>query len=158
MVADLGAVAGYDHLGNARASRLSEVDAFFWKIKVVRGVVVAGVDALLGWVIWLSDTRRAFVMPAPAAERLEESTKVLEAVLGKVRGLGAVKNVVQRDTGMRGKIERYWVSEGEMMRQVYEERDVVNSLRDALERVDMARLGVEAEGYVQGVLESAANE
>lgn len=150
--ADIGAVASYDHLANARATRLSDIDAFFWRLKVYRGIAVAAVDALLGWVIWLSDTRRAFVVPAPAAQRLEESTKLLEAVLFKIRGLGAVRNVVFRDSGMRHTIDEYWVKEGDMMRHVYEERAVVDALRDSLEKVDMARLGVEADVYVQGIL------
>lgn len=72
--------------------------------------------------------------------------------MGKLRGLGAVRNVVFRDRNMRGKVERYWVNESEMMREIYEEREVVTALQDTLGQLDVARLGTEAEGYVQGVL------
>lgn len=149
---DFGALATYDHGVNALATRPNDLDAFFWKRRLVARLAICLVDATLGWVIWLTATRRAFVEPAPAAERLEESTKALEAVLGKMRGLGAIRNVVFRDTMLRGKLERYWVQEQEIMREVFEERDVVSALNGVLGNVDMGRVQNEADAYVVGVL------
>ncbi|KAK8215164.1 hypothetical protein M8818_002174 [Zalaria obscura] len=149
---DVYGTATYEHQHNARATRLGEVDFFFWKKRVVRGIAIAAVDGVLGWAIYLSSTNRAFIQPPPAAERLEGATKKLEAVLGKLRGLGSIRNVVFRDAGMRAKVERYWVQEAEVMRSVLEEREVVGASNEVLSRTNVESLGREAEGYVEGVL------
>jgi len=73
-------------------------------------------------------------------------------VLGKLRGLGAVRNVVFRDTALRGRVERYWVNEEGMMRSVLEEREVVSALAGVLQGADVDRLNREAEGFVDSVL------
>lgn len=149
---DFGALSTYEHGTNALATRPTDLDAFFWKRRLISRLLISLTDAAFGWVIWLTATRRAFVEPAPAAERLEESTKAMETVLGKMRGLGAVRNVVFRDTTLRGKLERYWVQEQEVMREIFEDRDVVTALNGVLGEADMGRVQNEADAYVVGVL------
>lgn len=151
-IADFGVLATYDHGNNARATRPSEVDAFFWKRRLVSRLCVCAVDGLLGWIVYLTATKRAFVEPAPPAERVEASTRQLEAVLGKLRGLGAIRNVVFRDTLLRSKLERYWVQEQEVMRAVFEDREVVAALNESLNGTDMSRIEGDADGYVEQIL------
>ena len=150
--ADLGALVGYDHTVNAGATRAGEMDAFFWKRRLVSRLLACAVDGLLGWAIYLSSTKRAFVQPAFAAERVEAQTKVLESAVSRLRGLGAVRNVVFRDRELRGKLERYWVQEGEVMRDVFEDREVVGALNDTLGRVDMGNIENEAGAYTESIL------
>ena len=128
------------------------MDFFYWKARVVRGLLVAVSDGVLAWIIWMTATKRAFVVRKAAAERVEECNRVLEGVLGKLRGLGAVRNVVFRDTALRGRVERYWVNEEGMMRSVFEEREVVSALAGVLQGADVDRLNREAEGFVDSVL------
>ncbi|GAB7348049.1 hypothetical protein MBLNU459_g6084t1 [Dothideomycetes sp. NU459] len=154
---DFGALATYDHGLNARAARPADVDAFFWKRRLVSRLLTCAADAALGWVVWLTATNRAFVEPAPAAEHLENSTRALEALLNKLRGLGAVRNVVFRDTMLRSKLERYWVQEQEVMREVFEDREVVSALNEVLGAVDMGRVENDANVYVNGVLGQEQN-
>lgn len=151
-VADTGALVFYDHSTNATATRPVDLDAFFWKRRLVVRLLACAADGLLGWGIWLAATRRAFVEPVPASERVEMQTRVLEAVVGKMRGLGAVRNVVFRDTMLRGKLERYWVQEQEVMRAVFEDREVVGALNETLGGLDMGRIEGEANGYVESIL------
>jgi len=149
---DVLATATYEYGRNARATTAGEIDFFFWKARVVRGLLVAVADGALAWVVWMTATRRAFVVPKPAAERVEEASRVLEGVLGKMRGLGAVRNVVFRDTALRDRVERYWVNEEGMMRSVLEEREVVSALAGVLQGADVERMNREAEGFVNSVL------
>lgn len=151
-VGDLASLATFDHTANARAVRATDVDAFYWKRRLVCRVLMSAVDGFLGWMIYLTATKRAFVEPAPLAERLETSARQLEVVLGKLRSLGAVRNVVFRDTMLRSKLERYWVQEQEVMRAVFEDRDVVGALNGILDNTDMARIEGDADGFVDSVL------
>ncbi|GAB7361487.1 hypothetical protein MBLNU230_g1543t1 [Neophaeotheca triangularis] len=150
--AELFVVGQYDHTHNARSTRLSEVDWIYWKLQVYRGLLIAGVDGLLGWVIWLQATGRAFLSPPQPAEVLLDHVKMLEGVAGKARGLGVVSNACRRDRGLRSKTEAYWVKEGEVMKDVMEEGEVVEAQRQALRRVDVGRVSRDAEQYVDAVL------
>ncbi|KAL1302260.1 hypothetical protein AAFC00_002681 [Neodothiora populina] len=151
-LADVAATATYDHGVNARATRPGDVDAFFWKRRLVARLAVCATDGLLGWMVYLTATKRAFVEPLAAAERVEAATRSLEGVLARLRGLGAVRNVVFRDTMLRGKLERYWVQEQEVMRAVFEDREVVAALNDTLNGADMGRIEGDADTYVENIL------
>lgn len=150
--ADFGALASYDHAGNARVARAADIDAFFWKRRLVSRLGLCVVDGLLGWVVWLTATKRAFVELPGSAERVEAQTRVLEATVGKLRGLGAVRNVVFRDTLLRSKLERYWVQEQEVMRAVFEDREVVGALNETLGGMDIGRIEGDAQSYVESIL------
>lgn len=141
-------VAAYDDRVNQRSTRLNEVDFVYWKVLVWRGLAIAALDAALGWVVWLQATGRAFLSPTPPAERLVDHTKKLEAVLAKTRSLGILRNGVVRDAGLRAKVEAYWVKEGEVMKDVFEEPEVLEAQRAALRRIDMEGVRREAEGFL----------
>jgi hypothetical protein len=85
-------------------------------------------------------------------ERVAEQTRLLEGMLGKARGLGIIRNGVGRDREMRGVLERYWTKDEEVMRDVFEEPEVVQAQRKALASVDIGQIGADAEKYVDGVL------
>jgi hypothetical protein len=53
---------------------------------------------------------------------------------------------------MRGILERYWIKDEEVMRDVFEEAEVVQAQRQALAKVDVNQVGADAERYVDGVL------
>lgn len=145
-------IANYDDRYNARSTRLGEIDFIYWKMQVWRGLAIAAMDGLLGWIIWLQATGRAFLAPQPTSERLLDHGKVLEAVLAKSRGLGIVRNGVVRDGGMRRYVDAYWVKEGEVMKDVFEQPEVMQAQNNALKRIDVARVGHEADAYLNTIL------
>lgn len=149
---EVWAVAGYDDATNLRSARVGEIDFLYWKALVWRGVGVATFDALLGWVIWLQGTGRGFVQRKNVGERVGDQVRLLESVLAKARGLGIIRNGVGRDREMRGVLERYWIKDEEVMRDVFEEPEVVSAQRRALAQADIGRIGADAEKYVDGVL------
>ncbi|KAL2073174.1 hypothetical protein VTL71DRAFT_10498 [Oculimacula yallundae] len=145
-------VASYQPAANARATRAEDLDFFFWKMRVYRGVGLAALDAMLGWVLYLSSTNRAFVTPPTTPERIEISSRVLDAARAKLNATGILRNTILRDDDLRGRNSAYWVHEGQVMGGVMEERAVVEGVNNALEnRIDMARISADAEGYVQGI-------
>jgi hypothetical protein len=151
-VAEIYLVGTYDHKQNARALRLGDIDNFYWRMRFYRGVAIAAVDALLGWGMYLSSTNRAFVTPPSTAERLEATTKVLETIHSKLRAMGIVRNTVMRDDDLRAKNEKYWVTEGKIMREVFEEREVINGVNGALTRINIQTITEEAGKYAEKVI------
>lgn len=153
-VAEFYFVATYDSTANARSTRLNEVDFVYWKLQVYRGLAIAALDGALGWMIWLQATGRAFIAPVPASERLMNAGRIFEGVMGKTRGLGIVRNGVVRNAEMRRKFDGYWVKEGEVMKDVFEEPIVLEAQRSALRRLDAQRIAREADGFLDGIFGS----
>lgn len=150
---DVYMVSSYNYQGNAAATRLEDIDAFFWKARVYRGIVIAGLDGLLGWVIYLSSTNRAFLTPPSTAERLETSTRLLESVRSKMGAVGIMRNTTLRDEGLRAKIDDYWVQEGKHRREIFEDRDVIQARNNALHnRIDIDTITSNATEYANSIV------
>lgn len=154
-VSELYFIANYDDRPNARSTRLSEVDFIYWKMQVWRGLAIAALDGVFGLVIWLQATGRAFLAPTPLAQRLLDHERALDSIHGKARGLGIVRNGVIRDAGLRRKLEDYWVKEGEVMKDVFEQPEVLDAQRRALKRIDVGKVGHEADAYIENIFGSA---
>jgi hypothetical protein len=145
-------VSSYDYQVNARATRLEDVDAFFWKMRTCRGIAIAALDGIIGWLLYLSSTNRAFLKPPSTAERIEVSVKTLEGVRSKMGAMGILRNTINRDDELRSRSQGYWVHEGRLMRELMEEREVVEGVNNALEsRINLQTVTADAEAYAQGV-------
>lgn len=143
----------YDYKDNARALRLEDIDCFFWKMRVWRGIGIAFIDGMLGWLLYLSSTNRAFLMPPSTAERVEASTRLLDVVRSKMSAMGILRNTINRDEELRARSQGYWVHEGRVMGELMQEREVVDGIRNALDgRVNMATITADAETYAQSVI------
>lgn len=151
-VAEVWFIANYDDKPNVRSTRVSEIDFIFWKLQVWRGLAIAAFDGILGWVIWLQATGRAFITPPPASERLLDHQKNLERVLIRAKGLAVLRNGVCRDADLRARVGDYWLKDSEVMKDVFEQPEVLDAQRSALKRLDTVKIGREAEQHVQGIL------
>jgi hypothetical protein len=150
---DIWITATYNYQGNARATRLEDIDTFFWKMRVYRYLALAVIDGLLGWVLYLSSTNRAFITPPIPAERIEHSTRILENIRSKLSAMAILRNTISRDEPLREKIKQYWVHEGQLMGSLMEEREVLESVNNALEnRIDMGTIERDAEAYANTVV------
>lgn len=151
--ADVYLVATYPYQSNARALRLDEIDFFFWSARARRYVCLALLDAALAGALYLSATNRAFVVPPTPAERVEGAIRVLGAAKSKLNAVGIVKNTAIRDEELRTRTQAYWAHEGVVMRDVMEEREVVEGVNDALaNRIDIRNIERDAETYATNVL------
>lgn len=150
---DLWFLTQYDHQLNAKATRVEDLDMFFWKSRMYRCVGIAGLDALLGWLMYLSSTNRAFAIPVSPAERLESTTRVLDSVRSKLAATAVVRNTINRDEGLRSRTQAYWVHEGRLMGEMMEDREVMESMNSALEnRVNVASITADADAYAKNML------
>ncbi|TDZ31201.1 hypothetical protein C8035_v005272 [Colletotrichum spinosum] len=151
-IADASVVNQYNHSANASALRLAEVDFFYWKARAARYVALALLDAALGALLYLSSTRRAFVEPPAEAERIEAAVRALAGVKSRLNALGIVKNTTMRDEDLRRRSQAYWSHEVRVVRDVMEEREVVEGVNNALEnRINIQSITADAETYAEGV-------
>ena len=152
-LAEVYFLSSYNYQGNARATRLEDIDTFFWKMRLYRGIGIAALDGLIGWMLYLSSTNRAFLNPPSTAERVETSTRILDTVRSKMSAMGIVRNTINRDEELRNKSLGYWVHEGRLMGELMEEREVVEGVNNALEsRINLQTITADAENYAQNVV------
>ena len=150
---DLYLVASYNHTLNARALRLGEMEPFFWRARAARYLALALLDAALAALLYLAGTQRMFAAAPSAAERVEAVARVLAGVDGKVNAAGVVKNTVLRDEELRARGNAYWAHEVRLMREMMEEREVLEGVNDALlNRIDIGGVERDAEVYAKAVL------
>ncbi|CAG8982836.1 hypothetical protein HYALB_00006646 [Hymenoscyphus albidus] len=152
---DIYTVSTYNHQENSRATTLSAIEPFFWKVRTYRFISLAILDGMTGWMLYLSSTNRAFVVPPSPAARVEATTRMLDSVRSKMSAMSILRNTINRDEGLREKSREYWVTEGTLMGQLMEEREVIESVNHALEsRINMSTISKDAEDYAQNVLGS----
>jgi hypothetical protein len=152
-LAEVYFLSSYNYQGNARATRLEDIDAFFWKMRVYRGIGIAALNGVIGWMLYLSSTNRAFLNPPSTAERVQASTRILDTVRSKMSAMGIVRNTINRDEELRNKSLGYWVHEGRLMGELMEEREVIQGVNNALEsRINLHTITADAENYAQNVV------
>jgi hypothetical protein len=146
-------VSSYEHQNNSRAARLQDIDAFFWRSRVYRLTALAALDGLLGWMLYLSSTNRAFLKPPTTNEQVESVTRALEDVRVKLSAVGIMKNTVYRDEELRSRSDEYWRSEVRLISEAMEAQEVVDGVNNALEsRLNMAAISNDAEAYAGHVV------
>ena len=155
-LADCYFFGSYNWQANARVARAEELDHFYWRMRIFRGLTIALIDAGFAGLLWGSSTNRVFIVPPSSAERLEHVTRILETTRGKLGAVGIVRNVMVRDESMRRKGEAYWKREGDVMREVMDEREVIDGMRSALAsgRISVATIEEEATKYANGIVGS----
>ncbi|KAF3071005.1 hypothetical protein GL218_00408 [Daldinia childiae] len=150
---DIYLANSYNYQANARATRLTDLDPFFWNSRIARQLGLASLDFLLAYLLYLSSTNRAFVAPPSAAVRVEAVTRQLQGTKGRLNAIGIVKNTANRDEELRSRSQAYWRHEGMLMREVMEEREVVEGVNDALQnRIDIGDIMRDADAYALNVL------
>lgn len=151
--ADCYVIGTYNWRANARAPRAEDLDHFFWRMRIFRGIVICVGDAALAALLWATSTNRIFVMPPNGGERMEAAMRVLENARMRLGAVGIVRNVLVRDEGLRKKGEAYWLKERQVMGEVMDEAEVVEGIRNALsERINMTRVEDDARNYAEGIV------
>ena len=151
---DIYAFATRDWKSNARAFYYEDLVHFFWTMRTIRGVAIAGLDCVVAGLLYLSSTNRMFGTSITNAERMENVLRTMEQSRVKLSALGIMKNVIVRDEGLSAKGKEYWRKEKVIMGEVMDEREVVEGVRDALEkgRVSVQRVEEEARRYAEGIV------
>lgn len=140
-VAELYVTGVYDYSSNASSTQLSEIYFFYWRMRLYRALAIAAVDALLGWVLWLSATGRFFVRQLTLPEKVEALSRAADVVNFRLQAVGSVRNTVIRDEVLRDVMAAYWGEE----KGLFEEREVVDAMKVAMSRTDLQQLSLMAD-------------
>ena len=153
-VADVAIYQVWDWKANARVHRPQELVHFYWVARFLRGIALTALDGGFAFVLWLSSTNRLFVLQPTATERLQMITGLLEITGGKLAATSMVQNATARSESTRQRHDAYWTREGELMDLVMAEKEVVDSVRDALSssRINMDRINSEARAYAENLI------
>ncbi|KAJ4294369.1 hypothetical protein N0V90_008059 [Kalmusia sp. IMI 367209] len=152
LVAETWYLGTYDPVANKRAKVLQEIDFVHWRIRILRYVAFAIVDAALGATLWLTSTNRWLAKPEPIAQRLESTTKVAEETLHKLRALGLLENSINRDPGLRAVREEYWRTEGQVMAEVVSDVEVTELINQTIGKMDFKGLEGKVGEVADGIL------
>lgn len=151
--ADVYLLSSYNHQLNSRATRLADLDPFFWHARVARYLGLAALDAALAGLLYLSSTHRAFAAGPDAAARVEAANRALQAAKSRLSAVGIVKNTAARDEELRARAQAYWAHEVRLMREVMEDREVLEGVNDALQnRISIEGIAKDADMYAMNVL------
>ena len=158
-VLDIYTVQSYNTKGNARATRLTELDAFFWRARATRLVGLAVLDLVFAALVYLSATHRAFAQPPGPARRAAAVTQRLLGAKAKLGAGGVVRTTVLRDPDLRARLVAYWTHEVDCMRRAREDPDVLAGVNDALtSRIRIQDIERDAERYALGMLPRVEGE
>ncbi|KAF1975956.1 hypothetical protein BU23DRAFT_57690 [Bimuria novae-zelandiae CBS 107.79] len=152
VVAETWYLGTYDPSTNKRAKVLQEVDFVHWRLRVLRYLAFALVDAALAATLYLTSTNRWLARPEPIANRLEATTKIAEETLHKLRALGLLENSINRDPGLRQVREEYWRTEGQVMSEAIAEPEVTEKINAAISNMDFATLEGKVGEVADGIL------
>ncbi|KAL1901502.1 hypothetical protein Sste5346_001909 [Sporothrix stenoceras] len=168
---DLYVVASYNRQANARATRLADLDFFYWSMRSYRAVACGGLLAALAAILYLAASGRhssprlgllgvvlfgALPPPSPA-HRVTAVTRGLTGTKSKLSAAAIVKNTALRDTDLRARTQAYWQREVMLVAEAMEEREVIEGVNDALQnRIDIQKIARDAEQYAQTVVPSLA--
>lgn len=118
-----------------------------------RGLSLATLNGIFGYLLYLSSTNRAFVKPPLPAERVEMATRILDTARSKIGALSALRNTITRDEGLTGMSRAYWVDYGRLMSEAMEDREVIEGVNNALEsRINVTKISSDADSYIEAVL------
>jgi len=148
---ELGLVLRNDWKLNTTKRSLSDVDFFYWRLRMYRLLSFAVADALLGWAIWLTSTNRWLVKPPPVSQQIQYATVALNLARNKVTLLSRLRNAVIYDEQLHSTSVNHSLQEPRQMAEIEQERDVVDAKRLALSRMDIDRIRNEAQIWTDRV-------
>ncbi|KAL4809139.1 hypothetical protein BDV18DRAFT_134018 [Aspergillus unguis] len=140
--------------------------AMFQRMAVLRPLALVCFDVVLAGLIYVSATNRWFFTPPSQADEVDKAVATSLAFMtgagSKLHAASVTRNAVVRDRVLKERDDAYWQTVVDMDGQktpgvpadVWEEEEVVRAMSRAMAGqggVDLAKLGVSAAEYVNGV-------
>ncbi|KAA8649199.1 hypothetical protein EYZ11_003769 [Aspergillus tanneri] len=179
-VIDLYIVCTRDPVQSAPASVRAGTQppsSLYHQITLLRPLVFAIFDGLCACLIYVTATHRFFFMPPSQADQIEQlvsnSLSALSGASSKLHAMSVTRNAVVRDKVLKDRDDAYWRTVVSMSAgrpsstrvgdddspsasttSIWEEEEVVRAMSQAMAGeggVDMAKLGISATDYVNGV-------
>ncbi|EAW10096.1 uncharacterized protein ACLA_045610 [Aspergillus clavatus NRRL 1] len=170
---DIYIVSTYDPVQSASAAvraGISPPSSLYHQITLFRPLAFAIFDGICALLIYISATNRFFFTPPSQADQVDQlvsaSLTSLAGASSKLHAMSVARNAVVRDKVLKDRDDAYWRTvvamsaggaEGDPSMapsNIWEEEEVVRAMSRAMAGqggVDLAKLGVSAAEYVNGV-------
>ena len=147
----------YDWKANARVLRPGDMWQFYGWVRLGRCLGLAVADIGFAGLLWATSSNRIMVVPPRAEERIDEVMRLLGASGGKMTAAGIVRNVVARDSSLKGKSGEWFEEESRRMDRITADEEVKASIAQAKAqgRIDIDKLKPDAERYAEGLVANA---
>ncbi|KAK6509948.1 hypothetical protein TWF481_004665 [Arthrobotrys musiformis] len=142
----------YDFLQNTQAATLEGVDWYHWRLLTYRGLAIAGVDCLLGVMMYLSATGRYGFSGVSDLEKIEVLSKSLDVGLSHVRTSLFVKSTTTRNESSLNSVSEFWKAEAANRRNVASQLEETKS--QVLERVNLNSINDEAFKFTSNLIDA----
>ncbi|TGZ85558.1 hypothetical protein EX30DRAFT_392898 [Ascodesmis nigricans] len=139
--------SGTDYTKNSVARSEKEIVWTHWNMRLYRGVGIVVLDALLGYFMFLSGTRRWKIGWEEEAidETINEIGATLQRAAGNLQAGNFIKQAVVRDADLRGKAVEFWMKEEVMGKEIADDEEVKEVRMSSLpSRMDFDALAKEA--------------
>ncbi|RKF62709.1 putative chorismate synthase protein [Erysiphe neolycopersici] len=152
-IVDLYLTFSFSFRTNSQARTSEDINFFYWNTRIYRHLAIAILDTVFGVLLYLSSTHRVFFEPFTISERINSLNSFVDEARSKVTAVGVIQNTVVRDKELSYKSQQYWTSEGQIIREAMETKEVIESIKSALEnRIDMETIVTDADSYAQKIL------
>ena len=142
----------YDFTVNMRATSAADLDFFYWRMRSIRPLLIAGLDAALVAVLWLSSTGRLFTQPLSSSEKVESLTHKLAQTQQLYARSAMLQNAVLRNEALRSRSNAYWQHEEAHTQEVMRDPEVIQVVNRAVkQRINLQRLKGDAKTFVDGI-------
>ncbi|PIG80703.1 hypothetical protein AARAC_008829 [Aspergillus arachidicola] len=170
----------YDPVQSASAAvraGISPPSSLYHQITLLRPLAFAIFDGICSFLIYVTATHRFFFTPPSQAEQVDQlvdsSLSALSGATAKLHAVNVARNAVVRDKVLKDRDDAYWravvamnadttkVDGGGLSTNIWEEEEVVRAMSRAMAGeggVDLAKLGVSAAEYVNGVTADLDND
>ncbi|GFF37734.1 hypothetical protein IFM46972_05315 [Aspergillus udagawae] len=170
---DIYIVSAYDPVQSASAAVRAGIvppSSLYHQISVLRPLVFAIFDGICALLIYVTATNRFFFAPPSQADQVDQlvstSLTSLAGASSKLHAVSVARNAVVRDKVLKDRDDAYWRTVVAMSAgntdgdasmapsSIWEEEEVVRAMSRAMAGqggVDLAKLGVSAAEYVNGV-------
>lgn len=178
---DLYIMATYDPVQSASAAvkhSQAPPSALYYQMALGRPLVFTIFDVAYAALIYVSATGRLFFSPPSQAEQIDQIVSTAASSLtnasAKLHSLSVIRNAVVRDKALKGRDDAYWRAvvamegsgdnAGSNSGSIWEEEEVVRAMSRAMNGqarnggVDLAKLGINAGEYVDGITAGLEND
>ncbi|GAB1191518.1 hypothetical protein APSETT444_000697 [Aspergillus pseudonomiae] len=173
----LATLDAYISASAAVRAGISPPSSLYHQITLLRPLAFAIFDGICSFLIYVTATHRFFFTPPSQAEQVDQlvgsSLSALSGATAKLHAVNVARNAVVRDKVLKDRDDAYWqavvamnadtakVDSGDPSTNIWEEEEVVRAMSRAMAGeggVDLAKLGVSAAEYVNGVTADLDND
>ncbi|RPA75497.1 hypothetical protein BJ508DRAFT_332020 [Ascobolus immersus RN42] len=136
------ALATFQPFVNYKTQRVHDVTWMYWNVLFYRGIAIAAMDAVLGYAIWLTATRRLDIgIDSDPVKQVQMTMGKLGEMTVKLRQAKELRSTAMKDAELRKVVEEFWEEQRVKVEAKYgsEEALALRAKLEELPQIEEAR-------------------